>query len=464
MSTQIATVAYALGILGLFALNRDRNARTSFALWIPVVWLLIGGSRMVSVWLEMTPPGAGSADQLLEGSPVDRFILTSLEAAGVLVLLGRRHEVRAVLRANWPILLFFLYCAVSTLWSDYPSVAFKRWIKACGDLVVVLIVVTDPDPSAAVKRLLARVGFLLVPLSILLIKFYGELGRAFDSATGEVSYTGVTTGKNLLGMVCFIGGLGSVWSVLQALRSHEGTPRTGPLIAQGTLLAMVLWLFWRTDSMTSLFCFLVASGLMAATSLRAVARRPWVVHLLVVAALSAAIATLFLDVGGALEAMGRNPTLTDRTDVWAVALRFAGNPFFGTGFDSFWLGERLENIWQIFWWHPNEAHSGYLEVFLNLGWIGVVLLAAVLLTGYRHVVATFRSDPDAARLRLGCFVAGLAFNFTEAVFKTFHPLWVLFLLTAIAVPEPVRRAVAVSDRAVRRATTGSVKRHRVRAV
>ena len=48
MFVQIATLAFFAGILGLFVLNRDRTVTTSKALWIPVVWLWIAGSRPVS--------------------------------------------------------------------------------------------------------------------------------------------------------------------------------------------------------------------------------------------------------------------------------------------------------------------------------------------------------------------------------------------------------------------------------
>ncbi len=435
MSPIIATVVFALGILGLFVLDRDRKASTSKALWIPVLWLWIAGSRPVSVWLQMAPP-LDSPDQYLDGSPLDRLVFTALLAAGLMVLISRRRQVGTLLRRNGPILLFFFYCALSILWSDYPFVAFKRWTKAVGDVVMVLIVLTDPDRSSAVKRLLARAGFLLVPLSILFIKYYPDMGRAYSPWTWTPTYTGVTMGKNLLGMICLIFGLGSTWRFLQAFRGGEGTHRPSTLIAHGALLAMVLWLFSTANSVTSLSCFLLAGGLMAVTSIPALARRPAVVHLLVGAVVFLSLSVLFVDVGmGIVQAVGREPTLTGRTVLWSQLLSMNSNPLFGTGFESFWLGPRLEEFWSIYWWRPNEAHNGYLEVLLNLGWTGVALLAVVMVVGYRNVVGAFRRDPEAGRLRLSYFVVAAAYGFTEAAFRMMNPVWIAFLLAIMAAPK-----------------------------
>src|SRR2546425_1466858 len=435
MPPAVATVVYALAIWGFFWLDRDRNARTSKALWIPVTWVLIAASRPVSQWLQMTPP-IDTPDQYLDGSPIDRLVFAGLLAAGVIVLVKRGRQVGTLLRANAAILLFFFYCGVSILWSDYPDVASKRWIKGLGDLVMVLIVLTDLDPSTAIKRFLARVGFLLVPVSVLLIKYYADLGRAYTRWAWTPVYTGVTTNKNFLGLICLIFGLGSLWRFLQLLRGGEGTRRARPLIAHGAFLMMVLWLFWMANSITSLSCFLLAASLMVATSVPALARKPGVVHLLVAAGLGPCFSALFWGPGvGLVETLGRDSTLTGRTALWSDLLKTNLNPLFGAGFESFWLGPRLQELWSIYWWHPNEAHNGYLEVFLNLGWMGVGLLALVMVTGYRNVLSTFRRDRDAGRLRLAYFVVTLIYNFTEAGFRMMNPVWIFFLLTTALVPE-----------------------------
>lgn len=431
MPPAVATVAYLLGILALFRLDRDTPSRTSKALWIAVAWLSLGASRNVGQWLGVAPV-VRSPDQFLDGSPLDALIFAALEAAAVMVLIARHRQTAAFVRANWPLVLFFLYCAVSVLWSDYPGVALKRWVKAAGNPLMVLLVLTDPDPTAAVKRLLARMSFLLVPLSVLFLKYYPELSRGFDQWSGRAFNMGVGLDKNALGVICLIAGLGSSWRLLTALRQQR--PReTGPLVAHGLILLTVLWLFSMADSATSLGCFLVGGSLLVLTWRGALG--PATVHGLTAGFVTVCVFGLFVNTDvGIIQAMGRDTTLTARTELWQDILRVPVDPLFGTGFESFWLGERAEAFWMKYWWQPNQAHNGYLEVFLNSGWVGLALLGFVFVWGYKNIVGALSYDRELGSLRLAFFVAAVLYNMTEAAFKVIHPVWIVFLLAVTVVP------------------------------
>jgi O-antigen ligase len=437
MNSQLATAVCILGILGLFWLDRDAQVRTSKALWLPVIWLAIAGSRMVTQWLAIiglaSPTSkTDAAARYMDGSPLDRFLLTLLFLAAVIVLVGRKRKVVALLRENGPILFFLIYCGVSALWSDYPDVAFKRWIKALADFAMVLIVLTEADRAAAIKRFLTRTGFVLVPLSILLIKYY-PAGRGW-SEWGESAYTGVATSKNELGGICLLFGVSSLWQLVRWFMGPRRSRVTRRLIAQGVIFIMSLGLLWSANAVTAMACFFIAGVLIFATSQHLFVRRPWLVHLLVLAFVSAAGFSLFLNVGsGIVQQMGRDPTLTGRTEIWKLVAGMNRSPLFGTGFESFWLGPRLDKIWAIYWWHPNEAHNGYIEIFLNLGAIGLVLLLVVFITSYRNVIAALRHDPASGSFRLAYFVVAIVYNFTESAIRIMHPVWILFLLAGTAV-------------------------------
>ena len=292
---------------------------------------------------------------------------------------------------------------------------------------------TDRDRLAVIK-VPARVGFLLIPTSILLMRYYPELARGYDDITGEGTYTGVTTSKNSLGMICLIFGLASVWSFYLAYRGNE-KGRRGKLIAHGVVIAMMLSLFLGAHSMTSLACFVLAIGLLAITSSSRLVRKPAAVHLLVGLMVLVSFSVLFLGFGGGLlEAMGRNSSLTGRTEIWRVVLAINQNPLLGTGYESFWLGDRLRRMWVIYR-GINQAHNGYIEIFLNLGYVGIILLLTVIFAGYRRIAAALRQDPDVARYRLAFLVVAVVYNFTEGAFKMMAPMWIMLLLAIMAVPQ-----------------------------
>jgi len=164
------------------------------------------------------------------------------------------------------------------------------------------------------------------------------------------------------------------------------------------------------------------------------------VNLLVLAVLAVPFSSLFLNVGtsGLVQELGRNSTLTGRTLLWQAILSLKINPLLGVGYESFWLGSRVEDISKITGLWPNEAHNGYLEILITLGWIGIALLALVIMTGYLNVIKKFRRDLTVGGLSLAFFVAALAYNFTEAAFKMTHPLWIMFLWAITCVPMVAR--------------------------
>ena len=442
-----------VGIVGLFVLDHDETSRTSKALWIPTAWLFLNCSRPVSLWLNAFGLGGGSrmdvAQVYLEGSPIDGAVFTLLLVAGLIVVAHRMPRVTPFFGKMKPVLFFFSYCALSTLWSDYPFVAFKHWNKGIGDIIMVLIILTDPDAVAALKRLFSRIGFALLPLSILFIKYYPSIGRAF-TVSGFPMYTGVTMQKNTLGVICLIFGLGSLWRFLAVYRGRQVSRRKQLLIAHGTILAMVAWLLYMCNSMTSISCFVMAGGLLVIANRPTVARRTVLVHLLVAAVIGISVFALFFDSsGGIVQDLGRNQTLTGRTAIWEAVIPLAGNPLIGTGYESFWLGKRLEKFWTVddgAFAGIQEAHNGYLELFLNLGWIGVVLLAVVIVTGYPKVIATFRQDPAVGSLGLAFFVSEVVYNCTEAGFRMMFPLWIFFLVAVLGMPKtPVPQGLTAVD-------------------
>jgi O-antigen ligase len=425
------TIAF---IYWLFRMDRHEERRASHALWIPVIWFGIICSRPVSFWLQPNR-GADFMDRFTESSPIDAAAYGLLIVLGMLVLNRRAPRVKQFLQINLPVLLFFLYCALSLMWSDDPMVAFKRWIKAIGDLVMILLVLTDPDPEYALNRLYTRVGFVLLPMSVLFIYAYPELGTTYDPSEHITMYTGVATFKNLLGVLCMACGLGALWSFIGAFQDRAMTNRTRHMIAQGTAVVLALALVIRADSMTSFSSFMLAGFVMAVSSFVWVERRPPALVAAFLGVIAAAGFALFLSSGASiLQELGRNPTLTGRTVIWKAVLAQPINPLIGAGFESFWMGNRMESVWSMSQRGIQQAHDGYLELYLNLGWVGLSLLGMLIVTGYYNGLALYRRDPHAGRLRVPVLTAAVVFAFTEAGFRMLSPDWFGFLLAITAMP------------------------------
>ena len=341
-------------------------------------------------------------EQYVEGSPIDAAVYGVLIIAGVIALSLRRRQTTAYLLANIPLVLFFSYCAFSIVWSDYSFVALKRWTKAVGDLVMILILLTDPDSLAAIKSFLSRAAFVLLPLSVLFIKYYPDLGRAYNPWTWIPMYCGVTTFKNLLGMTCLVCGLGSLWSFSGAYRDCKIPHRIRHLAAHGIILTITVWLLVTADSMTSLSCFAMAGTLIVLTFQRRPDARTRAVYSLTGGCIALSLCSLFVT-QTMLSSLGRDPTLTGRTVIWQSVLYQHTKPLIGTGFESFWMGSRLERIWQMTEKGIQEAHNGYLEIYLNLGLVGVGLLANAIIFRISQCFGYFSQESACRKNSAGIF-------------------------------------------------------------
>jgi O-antigen ligase len=379
----------ALIVAWLWRASR-REVGASAALWLPVLWLAVIGSRFVSQWLSW---GAGGPVAVVDGSPVDSTFFAAMNVLGALVLIQRRRAVVRILRDNPLVVVILLYAFASIAWSDFPFVSFKRYVKALGHPIMALVVATDPQPQRALQIVLRRCAILLLPASILVIKYFPEIGRYYDGWGGAVWYQGVAIGKNALAQTSMLFGVLFLWLLITGRSAGTSRPSSMERLENLAGLAMAGWLLWQADSDTSLSLFLIGGGIVLALKV-AIVRRHAVLWFGVVfpmfVALAAATPSIRLAVLGLL---GRDPTFTDRTLLWADTLAIHDAVSIGGGFEAFWLGARLDILWEQWWWRPIQAHNGYLELYLHLGAIGLTLqLALIVVVMTRLLVAARRGD------------------------------------------------------------------------
>ena len=417
-----------------FLFRRDirEQPNVSGALWLPLLWLVLACSRSLSGWLNIfgLPVGGPSAD---EGSPLEACFYLALATAGFCVLSKRQVQLSEIVRNNGWLIAFFLYCFISIAWSDFPFIAFRRWTKIFGHPIMALIVLTEPDFEEALTRLMKRCAYVVVPVSILWIKYYPQLGQSYDD-WGFRMNTGITTGKNMLGADCLILGLFFFWHLLQTWRTERSTQRRNELRLIAGFLIGILYLLRLAHSATATISLFVAILIVVFVGIRSI--KNFIGTYMLAALVLVAAAELAFGISGRLsESLGRGSEMSGRTVLWANCLEVQPNPIFGTGFQSFWLGERLKRMAAFYQgWHPGGAHNGYLDMYLNLGLIGLSILIGLLITTFWKIRLELFRNFEWGRYQLGFLAAVVLRAWTEETFATQGALWFVFYIVALDYP------------------------------
>jgi O-antigen ligase len=316
---------------------------------------------------------------------------------------------------------------------------------------MVLVVLSDPRPLEAVSTLLRRLGYLLIPLSVLLIKYFPAWARQYDPYTGFATYSGAATSKNMLGVLCLLCGIYFFWDTVVRWPDRKDRRQKRVLLVNGGLIWMIVWLLNTCNSATSRTCLVIACLVILAAHSKAVRRRPGILAVTVPLVFLIYVFLFFgLGLSGEFASMvGRPPSLSGRTEIWGIVLSQQTNPLLGAGYESFWLGPRLERIWAGGQGVINEAHNGYLEVYLNLGYAGLFLLLLFVVAVYRNICKRFRPFSSIASLALAIWTVFLFHNCTEVDFRS-GLMWLGFVMVALAVSGANR--VKVSETAALHST------------
>ncbi|MGO9215254.1 MAG: hypothetical protein ACLP9S_15395, partial [Syntrophales bacterium] len=208
-----------------------------------------------------------------EGNLIERVYLYGMMAAGTLVLIKRRLNWQELLTKNALIWLFLIFALLSVSWSDYPFVSFKRWVKSLGTVIMALVILTEERPYEAIGVILRRTAYLLLPLSVLFIKYYPSLGRTFHGH-GAAIYRGVSEYKNGLGFLCLIPCIYFAWNLLlnkwQAPESEQRLHFSSYFI----IIPVIAWLLYKSNSATTLACLVISILLLITARQHVFAQNP----------------------------------------------------------------------------------------------------------------------------------------------------------------------------------------------
>ncbi len=405
---------------------------------LPFLWMFLAVARGVVFW-RVPEVGSLSAEDYLAGSPIDRMAYLLLMLLALVWMIGdqgRRQALRKAIKSNRYLIFFFAYLCFSVVFSPFPIVSLKRFIKTFGTLSMALLVWTSEHPRKTITELFSWYLGVTMVLSLLFIFFLPGVGTTLEW-DGYTSWVGIASQKNTLGGMAALSSLFFLWALLNRERCVR------PSVAV-MLLALSLYLLVGSHSTTSQGIMAIGSMfLVVRRAIRATTgRRAAATVLLWLVAFTLSVVVLRLAVGKPLpqyvvEGLGKDITLTGRTFLWAEVVRYAlQRPLFGYGYGGFWVGDLGNDLWTTFTWRPNQAHNGYLDVFVQLGIVGSVLFVGLLIKTGTRIAAAMRSDGRLASFLLVLYVSCIITNFSESTFIRLNALeWLLFLLVACWHPD-----------------------------
>lgn len=160
--------------------------------------------------------------------------------------------------------------------------------------------------------------------------------------------------------------------------------RTVWLIVCGLAIVILVLTKSRT-SFISLFAGLLMVSMIRVRGYQAIA---WLTTLLIIVSfaglswqlLSSEIRSSIAG-GATLGRKDKAAALTGRFPLWEQALQQADNDLIrGSGFGAFWNNDRTKIMGEELEWFPRHAHSAYIEMIVNLGYIGLGILLVLVLS------------------------------------------------------------------------------------
>ena len=405
-------------ITSIFAILFQR-AETGFT----IAALFIFSGALIPLLLEQ----GGATNNLREGNLVLRGIFAVIQGISLLLLLRQgRIGVRTVL-AHWPTMVLVTVALLSVIWSDAPDITLRRGLALFGTTAFGVYLAS----RYSMRALLRLLGWALGTGAVLSLAT-ATIFPAYGTSSGmhQGLWRGIFTHKNTLAQMMVLSTV-----VFFLLWSNASRRRW----AVGGCFVLSLVLLVLSGSSSGL---VIGGMLMALVPLyRAFRRRNNHLILALLCAVligGAGISLLLLNADVVLAMLGKDITLTGRTVLWEAAWEAIWQrPWLGYGYSAFWLGWQGGSaaVWTAAGWETPHSHNGFLDLWLELGLLGVTILLIGIVSAGRRAVAAIRYTPGAEALWPVLLLSLiLVYSFTESVIlRQNNIFWVLYVATVCSV-------------------------------
>jgi O-antigen ligase len=299
-----------------------------------------------------------------ESDPVVAICQTLILGILTCIFISRWRRLLPLLRLMKPYLLIIALSMVSALWSDFPLLTARRTTTLAISLLFG-VYVFQTFGLARLCRMFEGLAIALGVVSVIVYIVMPSIGR--DSSVEDYeAVRGVFAQKNLLGECSLYGFLCCAYRFTEQRRMI-------------TFMLPSLLLFGCIALSHSVSAMLIALILLCLTVMSALRTRPitrMIYTYVIVSAGLVLLAIMIFSPDLIFAAIGRDSSLTGRVPLWASVLTIiAERPILGHGYAAFYNADsvNLQYLWLQFPWQPPGSHSGYLDMMVDLGIVGLLL-------------------------------------------------------------------------------------------
>jgi len=354
---------------------------------------------------------------------------------GLFALQQRRQVLQSIRQSSWVWVLTGLALA-SAAWSTDRRVSLNSGLLLCATALFGTYLGTRFTPRQQLALLSAMLGATaLLSVAFVFLTDYGTMPGAYTDA-----WRGVFDRKNTLGDTMALAFLVFI------LRSYQlRTWKPVAWLFAGLALVLVV----LSQSVGGLaICALVVLFIATMPVVRRRSIPAWLVVCVGALLMAGTTVLLWWRGGEVLAALGRDPTLTGRTLIWALVLtKITVHPILGYGVNAFWRGSSGEyaDIWQAVGWSTPHSHNGFLDLALDLGAAGVGVFVVCYMQAVQRGFRILRSGAglEGSAWPLAYLMFFLLVNLTEVrLLRNVNLFWILFISTTSTVAKPLGRVRA----------------------
>jgi len=329
---------------------------------------------------------------------------------------------KGLITARLHIIVLFAYLLLviaSASWSDVPAISLRRSMQQALlliSMVAPFVLVTDR------QAILDKVCWIFAAVILTNVLVLPLLG------VPDFGYRGIYTQKNSLGQIITTGFFFCVYAAVR----RKGIMRW--LFSVLAFLAVGLCVVSRSKTSIGLMFVtpLLAGSLIGIFTIKDSLTRIFatVICAVLVATVVAAAVLIPFGISEISDFIFHDTTFTGRTKIWAFAGHYISqSPFVGYGFGSFWaVGEATRALGEGFIAGLVQAHNGYVDVVLEMGYVGLLIVTILIITLWVNILRLAHCDRKTSLLLLTCLLFVLLNNTMESsFFRSYAPLWMVFL-------------------------------------